>query len=262
MKSIAALFGVDRPFDPTGQYVTSWLLKPMHLAILRLVLGTYALITMSVALGLEAYPLSAQSFSYFTDLTYWGLAFYMLSSGYHTLRFAMSGATQYPLQRWGRVAQGMHACYYAANTVFPPIVTITFWAILYKAPFFPAREQQWSNISMHGLNSAYMLLEVILPCTPVLPLLSLPVLIVILALYLGLAYLTHDTQGFYAYSFLNPQEGASKRALYIVGILLATVVVWLLVRAAIWARIRLTKGFQKGVEQRDKEGIESYVEMA
>lgn len=36
-------------------------------------------------------------------------------------------------------------------------------------------------------------------------------LIVILACYLGLAYLTYDTEGFYVYGFLDPYVYVSER---------------------------------------------------
>ena len=56
---------------------------------------------------------------------------------------------------------------------------------------------------MHALNSVFAGLEIILPRSDPHPWLLLVPMIVILALYLGLAYLTHATEGFYVYSFLN-----------------------------------------------------------
>jgi hypothetical protein len=47
-------------------------------------------------------------------------------------------------------------------------------------------------------------------------------------MYLGVAYITHATQGFYVYSFLNPSKG-SILAAYIIGILAGTVLVFSIV---------------------------------
>ena len=63
---------------------------------------------------------------------------------------------------------------------------------------------QWSNISEHALNSVFAFLEIVLPQSDPHPWILLVPLVVILALYLGLAYLSHATEHFYVYAFLNP----------------------------------------------------------
>lgn len=73
------------------------------------------------------------------------------------------------------------------------------------------------------------------------PFLHLVGLILILLLYLALAYLTHATQGFYVYSFLNPNtNGPGRVAGYAFGIAAAVVVIFLVVRLLIWLRHRFT----------------------
>jgi hypothetical protein len=47
-------------------------------------------------------------------------------------------------------------------------------------------------------------------------------------MYLGVAYITHATQGLYVYSFLNPSKGPILAA-YIIGILVGTVLVFCIV---------------------------------
>ena len=67
-------------FDPSHRFVTSWLLPPVVLAVLRALLSLYAFATLFFIFGWNGtHGLSDQSrhsFSYFTHLTYWGLAFY------------------------------------------------------------------------------------------------------------------------------------------------------------------------------------------
>lgn len=56
----------------------------------------------------------------------------------------------------------------------------------------------WSNISKHALNSVFALFEIIFTNVPPMPWVDLPATIIILAAYLGVAYITHATQGFYS----------------------------------------------------------------
>ena len=84
------------------------------------------------------------------------------------------------------------------------------------------------------------LLEIILPTTNTPPWLHLVFLILLLAAYLGLAYVTYATQGFYAYGFLNPDNGAGHLAAYIVGIAVACAVIFLIVWGLVWIRRRFT----------------------
>lgn len=63
----------------------------------------------------------------------------------------------------------------------------------------------WSDISQHALNAVFAFLEILLPASEPHPWIQLLPIIIVLALYLGLAYLTHATQGWYVYSFLDIQ---------------------------------------------------------
>jgi hypothetical protein len=75
-----------------------------------------------------------------------------------------------------------------------------------------------------------------------LPWLDLIPIVVLLALYLGLAYLTHATEGFYPYTFLDFQTNSSGFvAGAIVGILIASIIVFLLVRYLIVLRVWVTE---------------------
>jgi len=220
--------------------------------------------------------------------TYWGLAFYFLFSGLHTLSYARTGVSW--LQRWPRALQALHAIFHSTIITLPFLVTIVFWTVLYTNPFFPVRLEAWSNvrphrpilplapsshpspplllfsprqiyspnspyqITEHALNSLFALLEILLPSTPTPPLLHLPFIVFLLALYLGLAYLTRKTQGFYPYGFLNPSNGKGKVAGYIIGIAVAACVIFGVVWGLIWVRRRLTGAREKRA-QRDTGGM-------
>lgn len=112
-----------------------------------------------------------------------------------------------------------------------------FWAVL-AIGAFSTTFTTWSNISEHALNSVLAFLEILLPRSEPHPWINIAPLIGILALYLGLAYLTHDTEGIYVYTFLDPATGRGLVAAYCIGILLATIIVFVIVRC-----IQLLRGW-------------------
>jgi len=68
------------------------------------------------------------------------------------------------------------------------------------------------------MNSAFALFEILLTHAGPTPFTHLPLCVILLGLYLGVAYITHATQGFYTYSFLDPKKEHGLLAAYIVGI--------------------------------------------
>ena len=93
------------------------------------------------------------------------------------------------------------------------------------------------QISRHLLNSFFAIFEIIVPRTDPLPLIHLLFLVIILAFYLAVAYITHAAQGFYTYDFLDPGRGKGRVAGYVFGILAGICVVFGLV----WCCIRVRK---------------------
>jgi hypothetical protein len=117
-----------------------------------------------------------------------------------------------------------------------------YWALLAPSGGFLSIFATWSNTSQHALNAAYALFEIALPRTEPLPFLHLVPIVLLLALYLGLAYLTHATEGFYVYDFLDLDSNSDGLvAAYIVGILVASIVVFLIVRYVIMLRVWITE---------------------
>jgi hypothetical protein len=189
-------------------------------------------------------------FSYFTVLCYWGLAFYFLVAALHTLTYAISGATPL-LNRFWRPFQALHYLFYSSITTFPLLVTIVYWAVLYSK--FDSIYHIWSNTSEHGLNSLFALFEILMTRINPPPWVHLLWLIVILAAYLGLAYLTHATKHVYVYNFLNPApkvlnaEGHNVGgvgglvAAYVVGIAVGICVLFCVVKGLVWVRKWVTE---------------------
>ncbi|KAI5861481.1 hypothetical protein GGS23DRAFT_598632 [Durotheca rogersii] len=239
------------PWDPTHRFVTSWLVSPRVLFGLRALMCLYAFVTLLFDIGylcaheeLGGCQKARDSFSFFTVLTYWGIAFYQLAAALHTLSYlAAPPARGPPLGRWPRPLQALHAFFYTTVVTLPFLVTVVYWAVIYPfgRAWFPSVYAAWSNVSEHALNSAFALVEIALPRTRPPPWLHALWLVVLMALYLALAYLIRAVRGFYPYAFLDPDpahDGAAGPLVpaYIVGIAAVTVLVFVLVRYLIALR--------------------------
>lgn len=113
------------PFDPTHRFTTSWILSPLVLFCFRALLALYAFVTLFTIFGWNgAHGMAASSrdsFSFFTVLTYWGLAFYYAFAAVHTGSYYFTGVSF--LARWPRALQVAHSMFYSTIVVYPFIVT-------------------------------------------------------------------------------------------------------------------------------------------
>jgi hypothetical protein len=125
MSKFFRLFNVDTPFDVTNRFQTSYIFPPMVLAFFRLLFSTYIFTTIVYKLvyaGISA-PADVRShWSYFTNLTYWGLGFYFMFAGFHTFVYAKNGIA--PLQKWPRILQLAHGVFYTTIVNYPLIVYV------------------------------------------------------------------------------------------------------------------------------------------
>lgn len=113
---------------------------------------------------------------------------------------------------------------------------VVFWAVIFDS--FASRYDTWSNISVHALNSVFALFELVFTRADPPHWIHLLYLIIFLALYLGVAYITVATQGFYVYSFLNNNNSGGRARVtgYIFGILAGTIVIFTIVKYLITLR--------------------------
>ncbi|GAW11840.1 hypothetical protein ANO14919_011930 [Xylariales sp. No.14919] len=233
-------------WDPSHRFQTSWLVPPYVLFAIRLLISLYAFTTLLFNIGyacanpsLGGCESSRANFSFFTVLSYWGLAFYFLIAAVHTFVYARRGSA--PLDTWGRPLQYLHSLFYSSITTYPFLVVIVFWALLSSPTTLSTTYSTWSNISQHALNSVFAFLEILLPRTRPSPWSHLPFLILLLALYLALAYLTHATKGFYTYSFLDPTKQGALVAAYVFGIAVGICIIFAVVWGLVWLRRWITE---------------------
>ncbi|KAG1736686.1 uncharacterized protein EDB91DRAFT_502038 [Suillus paluster] len=254
-------FGVSSPFDPACRLVTSPFFSPLTLGALRLLLAVYSLVTTITVLVFESvrYHDASGFLSYFTDLSYIGLVAYFWASSTQTIVFALRGQKSYPLQSWPRILQLLHVLLYSTITVFPIIVTVVFWAILASSSTFSTRYSAWSNVSQHAMNSIFVLFEILLTNAGPSPWSHIIPCFVPLACYLGVAYITHATQGFYTYSFLDPSTEHGLLAAYIIGIAVGYCVVFAIVRGICTLRCRVVSRYRRdSSEQVPSEAIDEW----
>lgn len=269
-------FGNDL-WDPSRRYETSWLLPPWLFFACRALFSLYAFTDLFFTLAwacthdaVGGCQTARRSFSYFTVLTYWGLAFYLAVAAAHTLSYMLRSGRDSLLARLPRPLQALHALFYTSVVTLPFLVTIVYWSILYAGRGFPSTYDAWSNASEHALNSAFALFELVLARTAPPPWVHALWLIVILLGYLAVAFVTLADQGWYTYSFLDHDSvgGRGYVAAYVlgiaVGILVIFAVVWGLIHLRVWVTEKklgmegkFVRGRNQGVdhnsEQRSKE---------
>ncbi|ROT42256.1 hypothetical protein SODALDRAFT_326439 [Sodiomyces alkalinus F11] len=243
-------FGKD-PWDPSHRFETSWLLSPWLLFAFRALFCLFIFTSRFFIIGWTCthaeeggcYDIVI-SFAYFTVLTFWGLGFYFAFAALHTFTYARTGRPL--LDAFPRPLQALHALFYSSIAVLPIIVTVVYWAVLWGPDSsFASVFAAYSSHAQHSANLAMALFEILIPRTAHAQLLPVHMLwlIVLLALYLALAYLFHAIHGFYPYFFLDPEaNGRGILVGFIFGIAVGCLVVFGLVKGLIWIRQRLTEG--------------------
>ncbi|EOD47320.1 putative alpha beta hydrolase fold-1 protein [Neofusicoccum parvum UCRNP2] len=147
---LSTLFHLSPSFDPTHRFTTSSLLSPLSLGLARALIATYGVTTIIVSLALRhqssaAQPSPAQSFSYFSTITWWGITSYHAFAALHTLAYARTGRA--PLERWWAGLQVAHSVLWSTIAVFPLLVTVIFWGVQYKPGRLDSRLGAWSDVS-------------------------------------------------------------------------------------------------------------------
>ncbi|KAF7190180.1 hypothetical protein HII31_08511 [Pseudocercospora fuligena] len=258
---------INTKFDNNATFVRSHLVSPLILGILRALISLYCFTTIIVAyswlsqnfapntlrdIDIPTYTLIlgkgfiGKSFSFFTFLTFWSLAFYFGVSAFHTLTYAYNrrrgNGRMSPLHdSLPRSLQLLHTLWYTTITTYPFLVSIVFWCTMYGSPWpTHSRFTQWINISVHGLNSLFAIFEVVFGAArppPFIP--HLLVVLLGLSLYLGLAYLSKATEDFYVYEWMNPAWGWQGIVAHIAGYAAGMTAIYSLVWGAMWLREQL-----------------------
>ncbi|OJD26758.1 hypothetical protein ACJ73_01847 [Blastomyces percursus] len=236
MPSMNALMGADPAHDPLHHFETSWLFRPLVFGIIRLTIFFYCLIVTVILFavaGASGHAIEdVRTFSYFTSLSFIGVLVYFLVAGIHTVLYARQGRSVL-FNKWPRWLRALHSVLYTTIVCYPFVVMAIYWSLLYKKGSVQSRVDVWGNISKHVLPAIFALFEIICSTAPPPPLLHFPILILILLLYLGVAYITHAAEGFWVYPFLNPGPNGSRSG-NVVKYLSIVVAALLITFAGVW----------------------------
>jgi len=225
---ILSHLGAPAPFDPNFKFVTSTVFNPLALGIIRFIFAIYTTTTLLIVLIHDVMTHSAKSYlSFFTKLSYIGLCAYFWASSVQTLAYASrKDKASYPLQRWPRALQLMHSLLWTTITNFPFVITPVYWSIIATPELLATTYDIWENTSVHALNSVFALFEIFFSRAGPQPWSHTLILILLLGGYVGVAYITHATQGIYTYDFLDPKKEGAKLAIYLVGIPAASIIIF------------------------------------
>lgn len=239
-------------------FFTSWLVSLRTLAAIRTVFSLYTFTTIVYCyihfaqntttatiqdIGLPTVTLVqgsnaiSRSFSYFTYLSFWSLGFYFMVAAFHGFYMAQKGRVLLQHPKCPRLLTTLHSFFYTTVTTFPILVTLVYWITMYvPGVSLPTTFMQWGMISVHGLNSLFAIVEIILPSTSPFPVLHLAGLMVILSLYLALAYLSKVTIGIYVYLWLDPRSGWRQILAHVAGYGGCMIVIFICVQGCIIGR--------------------------
>ncbi|KAJ1644135.1 hypothetical protein IWQ61_010451, partial [Dispira simplex] len=198
-------------------YITSNLVQPRVLFFVRLFLMLYCVATTIVLFYANSY----RFFYFMTCWSFLGLTIYLIIatvvSGRYCFGPANMGQRPNLLEGAPRIVQLVHWWLYETITTFHILVPLVYWTLLKSQLNTNSALHFYTSIGAHAIDFVVMAIEVLLNRQKVVPT-HCVILLIILVLYLGLAYLVWGATGFFVYSFLNFEAKKGFVALYVLGV--------------------------------------------
>ncbi|KAJ1912013.1 hypothetical protein IWQ60_009864 [Tieghemiomyces parasiticus] len=207
------------------RFVTSNLVAPRTLFFIRLILALYSLAVLAVMFVAN----QERFFNYMTCWSFFGLTIYLCLATYLSGRYSF-GIHRYtpeanPLVTASVATQA--ACWFLYETfaTYHLLVPVVYWSVLYSSFADQPLIQILASIGPHATDFGILVIEVLFNrqqmqlshwCIP----------IIVLAFYLGLAYLVWGVQQIFIYPFLNFNKLHGWVALIIAGIALGTLIIF------------------------------------
>ncbi|KAI8866676.1 hypothetical protein GQ42DRAFT_127889 [Ramicandelaber brevisporus] len=167
-------------------------------------------------------------YAFFTVLSYVGLTSYMVTATVHTGVAAFAANRYYLFDALPRfLSDILFWLLYETAIPYSFIVTLVYWSVLYQPKDQPNALATWFNVSVHALNFAIALVEMIFNrmimkrshvlyfCIPA-------------ALYLCLAWTLYGAYGVFTYPFLDFVHHHGAVAGVVVGLMAGFVLVFML----------------------------------
>ncbi|KAG0290614.1 hypothetical protein BGZ96_005927 [Linnemannia gamsii] len=191
-------------FEP-DRIVTSNLVRPLTLAILRGLICLYTLIVIvSVWVTAES---ASEYLKFFTNLTYFGLVVYLVCSTIWSVNYLRQPTSSRAAWLksgspwWGY----LHWLLYSTVVTYHFIVPIVYWTMLSTGATLTSFGH-WQNYSVHAIDGVFALFELIFNRHFLQPVHSV-VLAFVMMLYMCLTFVVKQTKGTWVYPFLDWDQG-------------------------------------------------------
>src|SRR5579862_2973070 len=133
----------------------------------------------------------------------------------------------------------LHSLFYSTIITYPFIVTAVYWSLISTPPHTKALGtlmSRWSNISFHCLNAVFAFFEVVFSAVLPQTWTHSLVILLILGLYLAMAYIIRAASRFYVYEFMDTKSMGALTGAYIAGIGAMGVIAFFVVQGAVWIK--------------------------
>jgi hypothetical protein len=254
----------DGAFDH-DRAVSSPYVRPMHLGLIRVLLGVYMLTSFIVYFCLLATQqnkfLRKQAYKLFGDIlieSFLGMTAYFLFAGSHTLFYSITKRN--PLNKWPRPLQLAHLILHTTVLVLPLFSTIVYctWTLRAQKKWYTQPQTTWSTVTFYMLNTVFSYLEMVLCESPTRPWSHLLAIWLLLGLYIAFhSLLVWATKGkIWIYTVLkytlsiNQGWKSALRAVGLCGLALAT---FGIMQIVLWLKCRYFKGLSQ-----EKHGAVTY----
>ncbi|KAJ2742970.1 hypothetical protein GGI20_004103 [Coemansia sp. BCRC 34301] len=126
-----------------------------------------------------------------------------------------------------KTLQLLHWLLFNSVVLFAVVVTAMYWSLIYRADDYRSAEQRWSTASVHALNSACVLVDVLVGAMIFSPHWSHSLTLAAIGmLYFALAFINEAVNGWFTYDFLNYNKHKATVAPVIIGIIVGFLLVY------------------------------------
>ncbi|KAI8137740.1 hypothetical protein BJV82DRAFT_633843 [Fennellomyces sp. T-0311] len=221
--AIIRWFGFDQ-FVPESAVTSYWVSPSVFLGI-RIINTLYSTIVLWSTFGLSARSGSLEFFfAFFTNLTFIGLHAYLVTASYHHVRYFLSKRKPESFFTQPSFVNYLYYYLYHSILVFNIITPVVYWSLLAGSNENASSIRVWTNVSVHGVSLAMMMLEMIF-CRIKMEINMVVLIVINVILYMLLSFVVYASNHFWVYPFLSWSQGPVAAGYYI-GVGFAFVVVF------------------------------------
>ncbi|CAB5368013.1 unnamed protein product [Rhizophagus irregularis] len=231
MKNISnfAKFFHYKDFD-SEKSVTSWFISPKILLIIRGIIALYAwIILIGQFVNSATYGGAGDFFKFFTNLSFVGLTAYFTTAFYHSYRYVTKNNKPVSFQNQPNILNWLFWLLYHTMTHFSTVIVLTYWLFLSRNFIFakPQPFRWWLNVSVHGLNFLFAIIEIFLNRQIIV--VSFVILsLIIQILYMFVVFINYAVTSMWIYGFADFTKG-SITAIWYIGLIIGYIIIFFLV---------------------------------